>query len=89
MDRRTLLSFFRWCTLLNFALLMFYALCCAMAGDLLAGLHGTLFQIPAAALPLVLYGFMGLYKVLWLVFNVTPWLALEIMSRRRPRAMSA
>ena len=41
-----------------------------------------LFPITREAFHLVLYSFLGLYKIAIIVFNVVPWIALLIVAKR-------
>jgi hypothetical protein len=49
--------------------------------DLVASFHGNLFQIPREAINVAWYSFFGLYKTVWLVFNVVPYVALCIIRK--------
>ncbi len=80
MDIPTLRAFFMWCTILNAALLAFSFLVSAALGDLVFKLHGRWFPMSREAFTVAMYSFIGLYKVLVLVFNVIPYLALVILS---------
>lgn len=76
----TVQTFFMWCTIINGALLVFSALICAFAGDWIYRMHGTLFSLPRESFNVVLYGFIGVFKILFLVFNLVPYLALLILT---------
>lgn len=76
----TVQAFFMWCTIINGALLVFSALICAFAGDWIYRMHGTLFSLPRESFNVVLYGFIGVFKILFLVFNLVPYLALLILT---------
>jgi hypothetical protein len=79
MDVDTLRGFFMWCTILNGALLIFSALICAFGGDWIYRMHGALFSMPRDAFNVVLYAFVGLYKILFLIFSLVPFVALVII----------
>ena len=49
--------------------------------DLVYSVHGKLFHIPREALNVAYYSFLGLYKIVWLVFNAVPYLALLIIRK--------
>lgn len=80
MDLETLRCFFMWCTIFNGALLIFSALMYAFAGDWIYRMHGTLFSLPRDAFNVVLYAFVGLFKILFLVFNLVPFVTLVIIA---------
>ncbi len=79
MDLDALRDFFMWCTILNGALLIFSALICAFAGDWIYRMHGALFSLPRDAFNVVLYSYVGLFKILFLVFSLVPFVALVII----------
>jgi len=79
MDIGTLTTFFMWCTILNFALLVFSSLFCVCAGDWVYGIHSKLFCISREAFNVAIYSFLGLYKILVFVFNLVPYVALLII----------
>lgn len=79
MDLHTLREFFMWCTILNGALLIFTGLICAFAGDWIYRMHGTLFSLPRDAFNVVLYSYVGLFKILFLIFSFVPFVALLII----------
>lgn len=80
MDIELLSRFFMWCTLLNFGLLIVSFLFLAFANDFVYSLHGKCFAISRETFNVVVYAFLGLYKIAWLVFCVVPWLALFIIA---------
>lgn len=79
MDTEMMTKFFMWCTILNFGFLMFSFLCLVSAGDFVYKTHGKWFPMPRETFNAVLYSFLGVYKIVFLVFNVVPWAALTII----------
>ena len=79
MGIQTLTRFFMWCTILNGGLLIFSAVFCAFAGDWIYRAHSQWYPMPRAAFNVALYSFVGLMKVLFIVLNLVPYLALSIM----------
>jgi len=79
MDIQTLTAFFMWCTVLNFALLVLSSLICLCAGDWAYRIHSKWFSISRETFNVAFYSFLGLYKVLVLVFNLIPYIALLIV----------
>jgi hypothetical protein len=69
-----------WCTIIDGVLLIFSALVCAFAGDWIYRMHGSLFHLKRESFNVVLYGFIGVFKICFLVFNLVPWLAVLMMS---------
>lgn len=79
MDIQTLQSFFMWCTILNLGILMVTGLFLAIGGDFVYWLHVRFFSISRETFDAVIYGWIGLYKIAVIVFNIVPWIALEII----------
>ncbi|MBW2631770.1 MAG: hypothetical protein JRC90_08425 [Deltaproteobacteria bacterium] len=79
MDIQMLTRFFMWCTILNGGLLIFSFLICAFAGDWVHQMHSKWFPMPRETFNVVIYSFLGLFKIVFLVFNVVPWVALLII----------
>lgn len=79
MDLATLTTFFMWCTIINGALLIFWISVCMLAPDLVYRMQSKFFPIPRETFDVVIYSFFGLFKVFFVVFNVTPYVALLIV----------
>ena len=79
MDIQTLTRFFMWCTILNGALLVLWITICAFAPNLVYRLQRIWFPIPRETFDVVIYSFLGLFKIVFLVFNVVPYVALLIV----------
>lgn len=79
MDMQTLTSFFMWCTIINTGFLLFLALVFMLAPDLAYRVQSSFIDISRETFNTVFYSFIGLFKVLVLVFNVVPWIALLII----------
>ena len=74
-----LTRFFMWCTILNFGFLMFSFLFLTFAGDLVYRMHSKWFSMSRETFNVLLYSFLGMYKIVWLVFNVVPLVTLKII----------
>jgi len=68
-----------WCTILNGGLLIVSSLFCVGAGDWVYKKHSQWYPIPREAFNVVIYSLIALYKVLFITFNLVPYLALVIM----------
>jgi len=79
MDLATVRAFFLWCTVLNGALLGLSVVIVTCAGDWVYHMHDKWFSLSRDAFTVVLYAFLGGFKVLVLVFNVVPYVALCIV----------
>jgi len=79
MDIQALTSFFMWCTILNAGLYIYMAAVCVFAPDWLYRMQVRWFQIPRETWDVAIYAFLGLYKMVVIVFNLVPYLALSII----------
>ncbi len=82
MDIRMTTAFFKWCSIINITLLVISALVFMASPDFYYGIHGTLFHLPREGFETIFYCFLGGYKILILVFNVVPWIALLIVRKK-------
>ena len=74
-----LTKFFMWCTILNMGLLVFSFLILTFAGDFVYRIHSKWFPMPRETFNVVLYSFIGIYKIIVFVFNIVPWVVLAII----------
>ena len=79
MDIQTLTSFFMWCTIINGGLLIFWTLACMFAPELVYRTQKRWFPIPRETFNVVIYSFLGAFKIFFLFFNAVPYAALLIV----------
>ncbi|WP_069856712.1 DUF6868 family protein [Desulfoplanes formicivorans] len=79
MEIQTLTTFFMWCTIINGLLLVFWSLMHMLVPDLVYGIQSRFFPIPRETFHVVFYCFLGLFKIIFLIFNVVPYVALLII----------
>ena len=80
MDIQTLTTFFMWCSILNGGILTLWTIAFMFAPELTYRAQSKWIPIPRASFNVALYSFLGLFKILFLVFNVIPYIALLIMA---------
>jgi len=68
-----------WCTILSGGLLILLFLIWVLAGDWAYRMHSKWYPIPRDVFNVVIYSFMSLFKILFLVFNFVPYVALVIL----------
>ena len=81
MDVNTLTRFFMWCSIMNGGLLLLWTTMCSLAPDLVYRTQRKWFPIPRETFDVVIYSFLGLFKIVFLVFNAVPYLALLIVGQ--------
>ncbi len=72
-------AFFGWCTIINGGLVLFSFLVCSLAGDWAYRMHSKWFPISREAFTQTIYCFIGAMKLIVLMFNLVPYLALVIV----------
>ena len=68
-----------WCTVINWAILLWWFLVFIMAHDWMYRFHGKWFKIPVEKFDAIHYAAMALFKTAILLFNLVPYLALRIV----------
>ncbi|HEU5116664.1 MAG TPA: hypothetical protein VFT74_08300 [Isosphaeraceae bacterium] len=81
MNLRTLRRLFLWCTLINFGVLLLWTVISVLPHGWMFNLWGHWFRLKPEQFEFVLFLGLLLDKVLILVFNIVPYLALLIVSR--------
>jgi len=79
MDIQVLTTFFMWCTIMNGTLLVLWTIILILAPDLLYRTQSKWFPISRETFNVVIYSFLGLFKIVFLIFNVVPYVALLIV----------
>ncbi len=80
MDIQTLITFFTWCTILNLTVFLFWTAIFMFIPESTYRTQSKWFPISRENYNLVYYSFLGLFKIVFLVFNVTPLLTLLIIN---------
>jgi cell shape-determining protein MreC len=79
MDIQTLTSFFLWCTIVNLLVYFIWVVCLVKFPDFVYNTQSRFFSISRDAFNTVTYAFLGVFKIIFLVFNVTPYITLLIL----------
>jgi hypothetical protein len=79
MDIQILTRFFMWCTIINGSLLVLWTVSCIVAPDLVYRTQNRWFPIQRETFNVVIYSFIGTFKIFFLVFNAVPYAALLIV----------
>jgi hypothetical protein len=79
MDIQQLKAFFLWCTVMNGALLILSILIFILVPDFVYTAHNAMFAMPRETFNVVIYAFLGFFKIVFMVFSVIPYVALLII----------
>jgi hypothetical protein len=80
MHQATLTTFLGWCSVINLGLLCLATIMLGTLKNWVMGTHSKMLGIDEAELPGLYLQYLSNYKVLVLVFNVVPYMALRMMS---------
>ncbi len=69
-----------WSVLINYVILFLWFGTFALARDWMFRLHGQWFRLSDTGFDALHYGLMGGFKLLVIVFNLVPWIALHIVA---------
>lgn len=79
MDIQTLTAFFMWCTIINLCIYVLWTVFCVFAPDFVYRIQSKLLPIPRETFNTIIYAFLGVFKIFFVFFNVTPYIALLII----------
>lgn len=80
MELQTLIQFFMWSSILNGGILILWIGLFMFVPDLVYRIQSFWLPIPKERFTEIMYRFLGLFKLLFLFFNITPYLALLIVA---------
>lgn len=81
MDRNSLIDFFMWGTVIGFGLMVFITLVWRAFPELVIKSQKIFFpELNRDQINLVMYGFLGIFKIMVIVFFAIPYLILLIIS---------
>ena len=80
MDLESLTSFFMWCTIINGDLFVVSTLFTMATPDLVYRIQAVFFPLKKEQFQMAMWAFLGGFKILWLMFNGVPFIALLIIA---------
>ena len=75
----SLATFLGWCSLINMAVLLLSTLALITFRQPVTSLHSKLFGLNEQDLGRAYFQYLAQYKIVIIVFNLTPYLALRVM----------
>ena len=79
MDVQAVTNFFMWCTIINGGIYLLWVGFVIFTPDFIYRVQSRWFPVSRESFDVMIYGFMGLYKLFFIMFNLVPWLALLII----------
>ena len=80
MSIENLKEFFMWCTIINAGIFTFSFIVIVASKRFIHQIHSKLIPITFEQFNVIMYSSFSLLKILIFVFNVIPYIVLEIMS---------
>ena len=66
-------------TVINFLILLISTVGVVALTQEMKVIHSRMFHVPSDALPQLYFEFLGWYKLLWMIFNLVPYISLRVM----------
>ena len=79
MDIQTITMFFKWCTIINGSILILWTMFFIFVPDFVYQIQSKFFPIHRETYNTISFLFLGLLKILVLVFNIIPYIVLLII----------
>jgi len=73
-------EFLGWCSVINIGLLLWWVLFFTLAHDFMYRMHGKRFNLSVEKFDVIHYAGMAIFKMNILIFNVVPYLVLQIVT---------
>jgi len=75
----TLTTFFMWCTIINVGVMIVWTIVFASATNLMYRVQTKWFPIPQETFNVIVYSAFAIYKIVFVVFSLVPYVALLII----------
>ena len=79
-DMNTLTEFLGWCSIINISILFLSTVALAVARKPVSSIHSKMFGVSESGLPSTYMQYLGNYKILIIVLNIAPYIALKIIT---------
>ena len=76
----TLTTFFGWCSVINFSILIVTTLLLAAAKDFISSVHSKLMGVGKGDLANEYFSYLANYKIAIFMLNIVPYFALKLMA---------
>jgi hypothetical protein len=76
----SVIGFLGWCSVINLGMLAVSSLAMVLMRGPISAIHGKMFQLSEADLSRAYFQFLAHYKIIIIVFNLVPYIALKIVA---------
>ena len=80
MSIETIREFLGWCTVINLGFILFATVKILLIRDWASKIHAKMFRIDEESVRQTYFQFLAIYKVAFVVLNLVPYVALQIMA---------
>ena len=80
MSVETVTTFFGWCTIINFGLLLISSIGIVAMRNTITRIHARMFGLDDATLSQLYFQYLGTFKIAAIVFSFVPYVALKLMA---------
>ena len=80
MDLAQLTELFKWMTIINIGIFILSSLLIMALRKIICRMHSKFFGINEDKISIILYGYLGIYKIFLIIFNIVPYLSLMIIN---------
>lgn len=74
-----LIDFFGWMLVVNIGLLILFSLILVVMKNTISAIHGKIFGVTDGELKIIYIKYLANYKILIIMFNLVPYIALKII----------
>ena len=79
LTKENIQKFLGWCSVINIGFLIYWILALTLGNEFVFQIHTCWFDIPHDRFNEIHYTMMGYYKLMVILFNVTPYLVLRFV----------
>lgn len=83
MNTKALTQFLMWNSIINGSILLIWTFLFMACPDFIYGFHTKIVPIPRDNFNVLIYGLIGLFKILIFIFNIVPLIALLILNNKK------
>jgi len=70
---------FKWMTIINAGILILTTFLVMGLKNVMAKINSKLFSIKEEQIPVIAYGYLGIYKIMFIMFNLVPYISLTLI----------
>lgn len=72
-------ALFKWMTIINVSLLVLSSVLVMLLKNIVCSIHAKLFGLTEAKAAMAVYCYLGMFKIMVIIFNIVPYIALLLI----------